>query len=596
MSLQRDKIRNIAVIAHVDHGKTTLVDKLLAQSGTFQAHEKIQDRVMDSNDLERERGITILAKNTAIDYLDYRINIVDTPGHADFGGEVERILGMVDGALLIVDAVEGPMPQTRFVLRKALAQNLKIIVVINKIDRSFARPLEAADEVLDLFMELGASDEQCDFPLIFASAMQGCAMLDLNHLRADFEEMYELIVKEIPSPQVDAAAPLQMQVANMDYDEYVGHIGIGRLSQGILKVGMQVGISTREGNIRTETLSRLYKFKGLKKIEIDEATTGDIIAVSGLGDLNIGETLVSPTEPMPLPMIKVDEPTLQMTFSVNDSPFAGRESQFCTSRHLRRRLYRETLVNLSLRVKDGDSTDSFVVSGRGELHLGILVETMRREGYEFQIGRPQVIFQEIDGALHEPFESLVLDIPAEYVGSCIEALGRRKGEMVKMDTSAQNRNILTFAIPARGLIGFSPEYVRLTKGEGIMYNLFEAYRPYRGDLPQTRNGVMWALEAGKTTTYAIQGLEDRGIFIIGPGTEVYPGMIVGEHNRPQDLPVNICRAKKLTNMRASGSDDTIPLRPPRQMTLEQAMSYIQDDELIEVTPHTIRLRKKKKTR
>jgi GTP-binding protein len=593
MSTEQEHIRNIAVIAHVDHGKTTLVDCLLRQSGTFQPHEKLQERVMDSNDIERERGITILAKNTAIDYYDTRINIVDTPGHADFGGEVERVLGMVDGALLIVDAVEGPMPQTRFVVRKALAQNLKIMVVINKVDRAFARPHEAAAEVLDLFIELGANEEQCDFPLVFASAVSGFATLDPEHPTDNMKDLYELILKHTPAPKVNPEAPLQLQVTNIDYDEYLGHIGIGRITQGTLKVNERIGISGDDGALRNATVGKIYRFKGLKKYEVKETVPGDIVAFSGLGELNIGETLVDPLNPAPLPMIKVDEPTLQMTFSVNDSPFAGREGEFITSRHLRRRLYKETLSNLSLRVQDGDTTDSFEVSGRGELHLGILIENMRREGYEFQISRPRVILQEIDGEKYEPFENLVLDVPGDAVGSCIEALGRRKGEMVKMDSTEQNRSILTFSIPARGLIGFAPEYVRVTKGEGILYSTFDEYRPYRGDLPQIRNGAIYSMEAGTATAYSIQGLEDRGSFFITPGTEVYVGMMVGEHNRPQELPVNITKAKKLTNMRASGSDDMVVLKTPRTFTLEEAMSYIQDDELIEITPKSIRLRKQK---
>ncbi|MGV3525184.1 MAG: translational GTPase TypA [Candidatus Sericytochromatia bacterium] len=586
-----EKIRNIAVIAHVDHGKTTLVDELLKQSGAFQPHERVQERVMDSNDLERERGITILAKNTAIQYYDNRINIVDTPGHADFGGEVERILGMVDGALLIVDAVEGPMPQTRFVLRKALEQNLRIIVVVNKVDRSFARPHEVVDEVLDLFLELGASEEQCDFPHIFASAMQGFATEDPDVPSDTMKGLYELIVKEVPSPSVRPNDPLQLQVANIDYDEYLGHIGIGRLVQGGLKTGERIAISDDEGKLRHVNIGKLYRFQGLKREEIQEAVPGDILAFSGVGEIHIGETLVDPANPQALPPIKVDEPTLQMTFSVNDSPFAGREGEFLTSRHLRRRLYRETLSNLSLRVADGETTDSFRVSGRGELHLGILIETMRREGYEFQIGRPQVIMKDIDGVQHEPFEQLVLDVPGDYVGSCIEALGRRKGEMVHMDSTEQNRSILRFSIPARGLIGFASDYIRLTKGEGILYSTFDSYQPYKGDMPQVRNGAIWSMEAGQAKAYSIQNLEDRGTFFISPGAEVYVGMIIGEHNRPQELPVNICKAKKLTNMRSAGADELIPLKTPRVLSMEEAMSYIQDDELIEVTPKNIRLRK-----
>lgn len=590
--MKREVLRNVAVIAHVDHGKTTLVDELLKQSGTFQPHEKLVERVMDSNDLERERGITILAKNTAVQYYDTRINIVDTPGHADFGGEVERILGMVDGALLIVDAVEGPMPQTRFVLRKALEKQLRVIVVVNKIDRTFARPMEAVDEVLDLFMELGASEEQCDFPYIFASGVQGFATEDPDVPTDNMQPLFELIVHKIPAPHAPLDAPLQMQVANIDYDEYLGHIGIGRLSQGMLRTGTRVAISDNDGDLRNVNVGKLYRYAGLKREEVSQATPGDIVAFSGMGEIQIGETLVDPEHPAPLPPIRVDEPTLQMTFSVNDSPFAGREGEFLTSRHLRRRLYRETLSNLSLRVVDGETTDSFYVSGRGELHLGILIETMRREGYEFQISRPRVILKQEGDQTFEPVESLVLDVPGDYVGSCIDALGRRKGEMTHMETTPQNRSILKFSIPARGMIGFASDYVRLTKGEGIMYSTFDSYQPYKGDLPQVRNGAIWCMEAGTATAYSIQGLEDRGVFFITPGTEVYPGMIIGEHNRPQELPVNITKAKKLTNMRSAGADDLIPLKSPRLINLEEAMSYIQDDELIEVTPKNIRLRKK----
>ncbi|PKL78469.1 MAG: translational GTPase TypA [Candidatus Melainabacteria bacterium HGW-Melainabacteria-1] len=590
--MKREALRNVAVIAHVDHGKTTLVDELLKQSGIFQPHERLIERVMDSNDLERERGITILAKNTAVQYFDTRINIVDTPGHADFGGEVERILGMVDGALLIVDAVEGPMPQTRFVLRKALEKNLRVIVVVNKIDRAFARPMEAVDEVLDLFMELGASEEQCDFPYIFASGVQGYATDDPQVPTDTMQPLFEMIVHKVPAPHAPVDAPMQLQVANIDYDDYLGHIGIGRLSQGLLRSGTRIAISDNDGERRMVNLGKLYRFQGLKREEILEAQPGDIVAFSGVGEIHIGETLVDPEKPMPLPPIHVDEPTLQMTFSVNDSPFAGREGEFLTSRHLRKRLYRETLSNLSLRVADGETTDSFYVSGRGELHLGILIETMRREGFEFQISRPRVILKEENGQTLEPIESLVLDVTGDYVGSCIEALGRRKGEMVHMETTPQNRSILKFTIPARGLIGFASDYVRLTKGEGIMYSNFDSYQPYKGDLPQARNGTIWSMEAGTARAYSIQALEDRGLFFISPGTDVYVGMIIGEHNRPQELPVNICKAKKLTNMRAAGGDDLIPLKTPRTIQLEEAMSYIQDDELIEVTPKNIRLRKK----
>lgn len=590
--MQTVNLRNIAVIAHVDHGKTTLVDELLKQSGTFQSHEKIQERVMDSNDLERERGITILAKNTAVQYFDHRINIVDTPGHADFGGEVERILGMVDGALLIVDSVEGPMPQTRFVLRKALEKHLRILVVVNKIDRAAARPHAVVDEVLDLFLELGATEEQCEFPLIYASGVQGYASMEYEHPSDNMKPLFDLIIKEVPAPEVELDVPLQLQIANIDYDEYIGHIGIGRLRQGRLNKTDRIGISGADGKIRSVTLGKLFRYEGLGRKEIAFAEAGEIVAFAGVGEILIGETLVDLESPLPLPMIEVDEPTLQMTFSVNDSPFAGQDGTYLTSRHLRGRLYRETLSNLSLRVEDGETTDSFKVSGRGELHLGILIETMRREGYEFQLSRPTVIFHEEKGQILEPIEHLILDLPGDYVGSCIDTLGRRKGEMNHMETTEQNRSILHFSIPARGLIGFASDYVRLTKGEGIMSSTFDRYDKYRGDLPQIRSGSIWSMEGGKCRAFSLQQLEDRGEFFIKPGTDVYAGMIVGQHNRPQELPVNICKAKKLTNMRASSSDELIPLKTPRTLTMEEALAFIGDDELVEITPKAIRLRKR----
>jgi GTP-binding protein len=585
-------IRNIAIIAHVDHGKTTLVDALLKQSGIFREGEDVPDCVMDSNDLERERGITILSKNTAVSYQDTLINIVDTPGHADFGGEVERVLGMVDGCVLIVDANEGPMPQTRFVLKKALEQGLRPIVVVNKIDRPRAHPDGAVDKVFDLFVELGADDDQCDFTTLYASGLEGYVKETLDEEGVDMQPLFEAIIHHVPPPAGDINKPLQLQVTTLDYSDYLGRIVIGRIHNGVLKSGQQAALIKEDGKVVKAKISKLMGFKGLARVEMDEASAGNIVAVSGFADANIGETITCPNEPQALPLIKVDEPTLQMTFSVNNSPFAGQEGDFVTSRQIRDRLMRELETNVALRVEDGDSAEQFLVSGRGELHLGILIETMRREGYEFQVSQPQVIYREIKGKPCEPFEYLVLDVPEAAVGSCIERLGQRKGEMKDMQTGG-GRTQLEFVIPARGLIGFRGDFVRITRGEGIMNHSFLEYRDFSGELETRYNGVIIAFEEGVATFYALKNAEDRGIFFITPGTKVYKGMIVGEHNRSQDLDLNVCKAKQLTNHRAASGDELVQLQAPTEMSLERALEYIGSDELVEVTPESIRLRKLK---
>jgi GTP-binding protein len=584
-------IRNVAIIAHVDHGKTTLVDALLKQSGTFREGEEVPDCVMDSNDLERERGITILAKNTAVHYKDTLINIVDTPGHADFGGEVERVLGMVDGCILIVDANEGPMPQTRFVLKKALEKGLRPIVVVNKIDRPQADPFGAIDKVLDLFLELGADDDQCEFPYLFASGLAGYAKTELDDEGTDMQPLFEAILKHVPPPVGDPTKPLQLQVTTLDYSEYLGRIVIGRIHNGEIRMGQQAALMTETGAIVKAKVTKLLGFEGLNRIDIESATAGNIVAVAGFADANIGETLTDPNNPQALPLIKVDEPTLQMTFLVNDSPFAGQEGKFVTSRQLRDRLFRELETNVALRVEETDSPDKFAVSGRGELHLGILIETMRREGYEFQVSQPQVIYREVNGQPCEPFEQLVLDIPEDGVGGCIERLGQRKGEMQDMQMGGNGRTQLEFVIPARGLIGFRGEFMRLTRGDGIMNHSFLDYRPILGEVETRRNGVLISFEEGTATFYAMKNAEDRGVFFITPGTRVYKGMIVGEHNRQQDLELNICKTKQLTNHRASGGEELVQLQAPIEMSLERALEYIGPDELLEVTPESIRLRK-----
>jgi len=587
-------IRNVAIIAHVDHGKTTLVDALLKQSGIFREGEDVPDCVMDSNAIERERGITILSKNTAVRYKDTLVNIVDTPGHADFGGEVERVLGMVDGCLFIVDANEGPMPQTRFVLKKALEKGLRPIVVVNKIDRHQADPHSAVDKVLDLFLELGADDDQCDFPYLFDSGLSGFAKEKLEEEGVDMQPLFNAILRHVPPPVGDINKPLQLQVTTLDYSDYLGRIVIGRIHNGTIKAGQQAALVKEHGEIVKAKITKLMGFEGLKRIELEEATAGNIVAVAGFSDANIGETITTPDDPQALPLIKVDEPTLQMTFSVNDSPFAGKEGKFVTSRQVRDRLFRELETNVALRVEETDSPDKFLVSGRGELHLGILIETMRREGYEFQVSQPQVIYREVNGQLCEPFEYLVLDVPEDSVGSCIERLGQRKGEMQDMQVGGNRRTQLDFVIPARGLIGFRGEIMRMTRGEGIMNHSFLDYRPVSGDISARRNGVLISFEEGVSTYYALQNAEDRGVFFITPGTKVYRGMIVGENTRPQDLELNICKTKQLTNHRASGGEELVQLQAPVEMSLERALEYIGPDELVEVTPQSIRLRKMSK--
>ncbi|AFY85627.1 MULTISPECIES: translational GTPase TypA [Cyanophyceae] len=584
-------IRNVAIIAHVDHGKTTLVDALLRQSGIFREGEDVPDCVMDSNALERERGITILSKNTAVRYKETLINIVDTPGHADFGGEVERVLGMVDGCILIVDANEGPMPQTRFVLKKALEKGLRPIVVVNKIDRPQADPHGAVDKVLDLFLELGADDDQCDFPYLFASGLSGYAKEDLEAEGVDMQPLFDAILRHVPPPVGDPAKPLQLQVTTLDYSEYVGRIAIGKIHNGTIRVGQQAALIRDTGEIVKGKVTKLMGFEGLKRIDQEEASAGNIIAIAGFADANIGETITCPNEPQALPLIKVDEPTLQMTFSVNDSPFAGQEGNFVTSRQVRDRLMRELETNVALRVEETDSPDKFLVSGRGELHLGILIETMRREGYEFQVSQPQVIYREVSGQPCEPFEYLVLDVPEEAVGSCIERLGQRRGEMQDMQVGGNGRTQLDFVIPARGLVGFRGEFMRMTRGEGIMNHSFLEYRAISGEIEARRNGVLISFEEGVATFYAMKNAEDRGVFFITPGTKVYKGMIVGEHNRPQDLELNVCKTKQLTNHRAASGDELVQLQAPVDMSLERALEYIGPDELVEVTPKSIRLRK-----
>ncbi|MEL6578755.1 MAG: translational GTPase TypA, partial [Cyanobacteria bacterium J06621_12] len=558
----------------------------------FREGEDVPDCVMDSNDLERERGITILSKNTAVSYKDTLINIVDTPGHADFGGEVERVLGMVDGCVLIVDANEGPMPQTRFVLKKALEKGLRPIVVVNKIDRPRAHPDGAVDKVFDLFVELGADDDQCDFTTLYASGLEGYVKEALDDEGVDMQPLFEAIIHHVPPPAGDVDKPLQLQVTTLDYSDYLGRIVIGRIHNGVLKAGQQAALIKEDGKIVKAKISKLMGFKGLARVEMPEASAGNIVAVSGFADANIGETITCPNEPQALPLIKVDEPTLQMTFSVNNSPFAGLEGSFVTSRQIRDRLMRELETNVALRVEDGDSAEKFLVSGRGELHLGILIETMRREGYEFQVSQPQVIYREINGKPCEPFEYLVLDVPEAAVGSCIERLGQRKGEMKDMQNSG-GRTQLEFVIPARGLIGFRGDFVRITRGEGIMNHSFLEYRSFSGELETRYNGVIIAFEEGVATFYALKNAEDRGVFFITPGTKVYKGMIVGEHNRSQDLDLNVCKAKQLTNHRAASGDELVQLQAPTEMSLERALEYIGSDELVEVTPESIRLRKLK---
>ena len=590
--MKNEKIRNVAIIAHVDHGKTTLVDALLRQSGIFRDNEQVEDRVMDSNDLEKERGITILSKNTAVHYKDLKINIVDTPGHADFGGEVERVLKMVDGVVLLVDAFEGAMPQTREVLKKSLALNLKPIVVINKIDRPGARPLQIVDDVLELFIELGANDEQLDFPVVYASGKQGIATLDLNKQGENLECLFETIVNTIDAPSCEMDGPMQMLVSNIDYDDYVGRISIGRVERGHIDLNMPVAICKAEDKVVTARVAKLYTYEGLKRVEVEHAEAGDIVALSGVADINIGDTICDYNNPEKIPFVDIDEPTVSMTFSVNNGPFAGKEGQFITSRHIRDRLFKELDRNVSLRVKETESPDSFEVSGRGELHLSVLIETMRREGFELLVSRPKVIYKEIDGVLCEPIERLVVNVPDDCVGNVIEKLGRRKAEMTNMEPAEAGHTKIEFMIPARGIIGYRTEFLTDTKGEGTMNHIFDSYEPYKGDVQSRTRGTIVAFENGKSITYGLYNAQDKGDLFIGAGVDVYEGMIVGLNSRGEDLAINVCKEKHLTNTRASGSDDALRLVPPIQMSLEKAIEFIQDDELVEITPKSIRLRKK----
>jgi len=589
----RENLRNIAIIAHVDHGKTTLVDKLLQQSGTFKDHEAVQERAMDSNDIERERGITILAKNTAINYKDYLINIVDTPGHADFGGEVERIMKMVDGVLLVVDAFEGCMPQTKFVLRKALESNLTPIVVVNKIDRPNASPTQVIDEVLDLFIELGANDQQLEFPVVYASALMGTSSLNVDKQDENMQALYETIIENIPAPTESTVDPLQFLVTLLDFNEYLGRIAVGRVNRGIIKQGQTVAVINRDGVTKQARIEKLFGFQGLKRLEIEEAGAGDIVAIAGIREINIGETIADPANPEALPVLKIDEPTLQMTFLVNNSPFAGREGKWVTSRKLRERLFKELETDVALRVDETDSPDAFIVSGRGELHLSILIENMRREGFELQVSKPEVIVKDIDGVKSEPYERLLIDLPEESMGSVMESLGTRKAEMMNMINDGSGQVRLEFVIPARGLIGYRTSFLTLTRGYGIMNHAFDSYGEYvPSNVGGRHSGVLVSSENGTTTFYGMMGVEDRGHLFLEPGADVYEGMIVGEHNRDNDIIVNICKEKQLTNVRSSGKDDTVKLKTPILFSLEQALEYLNDDEYCEITPKTIRLRKK----
>ncbi|MBT2687875.1 translational GTPase TypA [Bacillus sp. ISL-47] len=589
----REDIRNIAIIAHVDHGKTTLVDELLKQSGTFRSNEHVEERAMDSNDLERERGITILAKNTAVKYKDTRINILDTPGHADFGGEVERIMKMVDGVLLVVDAYEGCMPQTRFVLKKALEQKLTPIVVVNKIDKESARPTEVVDEVIDLFIELGADEDQLEFPVIYASAIAGTASTTPEKQDDDMHSVYEAIIDHIPAPVDNREEPLQFQVALLDYNDYVGRIGIGRVFRGTIKVGQQVALMKLDGSVKQFRVTKIFGFFGLKREEIQEAYPGDLIAVSGMEDINVGETVCPVEHQEALPVLRIDEPTLQMTFVVNNSPFAGREGKYITARKVEERLRAQLETDVSLRVENTDSPDAWVVSGRGELHLSILIENMRREGFELQVSKPEVIIREIDGVRCEPVERVQIDVPEDNTGSIIESMGTRKGEMLDMVNNGNGQVRLTFNVPARGLIGYSTEFMTLTRGYGIINHTFDSYQPeIKGQIGGRSKGVLVSMESGKSSTYGIMQVEDRGTIFVEPGTEIYEGMIVGEHTRENDLTVNITKVKHATNIRSANKDQTNVIKKPRILTLEEALEYLNDDELLEVTPESIRLRKK----
>lgn len=592
-----ENLRNIAIIAHVDHGKTTIVDSMLKQAGVYRENEAVVEQVMDSNDLERERGITILAKNTAIDYKGTRINVVDTPGHADFGGEVERVLKMVDSVLLVVDAFDGPMPQTRFVLHKALGLGLKPIVCINKIDRPDARPLEVVDMVLDLFIELGADDEQLEFPVVYTSGKTCVATLDLKEYEEgkelDFTPLLDTVVKYTPCPVGDPEGPMQLLVSNIDSDPYIGRIGVGRVERGTIKQGENVALVTYgEDGKRNARVVKLLRFHNLGREEVSSASIGEIVCVAGIADINIGDTLCDANEPEPLPFVKIDEPTIAMTFSVNDSPFAGQEGKYVTSRHLRDRLFKEIETNVSMRVEETDTTEAFIVKGRGELHLSVLIETMRREGYEFQVSKPKVIMQEIDGVLCEPVEELVIDVPEDFVGPVMEKIGKRKGELLNMLPPTKGYTRLEFKIPSRGLLGYRTEFLTDTKGNGIMNSVISGFEPFAGDIETRGQGVLVAFETGTAVTYGLYNAQDRGALFIGAGTPVYEGMIVGINPKPDDITVNVCKKKHVTNMRSAGADDAMRLTPPLSFSLEQCLEFVEDDELCEVTPQSIRLRKK----
>ena len=586
------QIRNIAIIAHVDHGKTTLVDQLLRQSGTFRSNQQVEERVMDSNDLEKERGITILAKNTAIEYEGYHINIVDTPGHADFGGEVERVLGMVDCVVLLVDAQEGPMPQTRFVTKKALALGLKPIVVINKIDKPSARPSWVIDQTFELFDNLGATDEQLDFPIVYASGLSGFAKLDENDESSDMRPLFETILKHTPAPSGSADKTLQLQISQLDYDNYTGRLGIGRILNGRIKPGQVVAVMNHEEQVAQGRINQLLGFQGLERVPLEEAEAGDIVIISGIEDIGIGVTIADKDNPKGLPMLSVDEPTLTMDFMVNTSPLAGTEGKFVTSRQIRDRLQKELLTNVALRVEDTADADVFRVSGRGELHLTILLENMRREGFELAVGKPRVVFREIDGQKCEPYENLTVDVPDENQGAVMEELGRRRGELTNMESDGNGRTRLEYHIPARGLIGFQGEFMTLTRGTGLMSHVFDDYAPVKPDMPGRHNGVLVSQEQGEAVAYALWNLEDRGRMFVSPNDKVYEGMIIGIHSRDNDLVVNPLKGKKLTNVRASGTDEAVRLTTPIKLTLEGAVEFIDDDELVEITPQSIRLRKR----
>lgn len=588
---QRENLRNVAIIAHVDHGKTTLVDGMLRQSGIFRENQQVDERVMDNNDLEKERGITILSKNTSLVYNDIRINIVDTPGHADFGGEVERVLKMVDGVLVLVDSFEGCMPQTRFVLKKALSLNLKPIIVVNKIDRPNARPYDVVDEVLELFLELEATDEQFNSPVVYASGRDGYATMDPEKAGEDLKPLFDMIINHVPAPQGDETAPLQLLISNIDYDEYVGPIAVGRVERGSAKVGQSAVICKKDGSVQPIRLTKMFMYDGLKRVEAETATIGDIVQVSGVADVKIGETICDTDCPEPLPFIDIDEPTISMNFSVNNSPFAGREGEFVTSRHLRDRLFKEMATNVSLKVEETDSAETFKVSGRGELHLSVLIETMRRQGYEFQVSKPQVINKVIDGKVMEPMELLMIDVPDEYTGTVIQTLSERKAQMLNMSPSESGFTRIEFNIPSRSLIGYRSQLLTDTRGNGVMNSILSGYEEFKGDILVRSRGSLVAFEDGETVTYGLFNAQERGNLFIGPGEKVYMGMVVGENNRGGDIDVNVCKKKHVTNMRASGSDEALRLVPPIDMSLENCIEFLADDELLEVTPTSLRIRK-----